>query len=66
MYGMPHSDLHPQLIIPDRILFPADHKPDTARAILPPHKIRVFLRCLLNHEIIDDPQMASVFVAAFS
>ena len=63
---MPHGNLHPQLVIPDRILFPVDHKANPACSILPTHKIRVFIRRLFNHKVINNPQMAPVTVAALS
>ena len=66
MDSMPQGDLHPQFVIPDRIFPPSDHKSDAAGAVLPADKIRVFLRRLLNHEVVNNTQMAPVPVAATS
>ena len=61
---MSYGNLHPQLVIPDRIFLAVYDKPDAAFAILPPDKFRIFLRHLVYHKIIDDPELAPIPVAA--
>ena len=63
-YRMPHCNLHSQLIKPDGILCTVNDKSLSASSIFPAYKFCIFLRCLLNHKIIDDTKLASFPVAA--
>ena len=55
---MPYCDLQPGFIKPDRIFISINLKTFSPFAVFTLHKLRIFLRCLFTHEIIDDPELA--------
>ena len=54
----------PQIIEPDRILCAVNFKAFSSRAVFVFHELRVFFRGFLDHEIVDQAQLALAAVAA--
>ena len=53
-----------QIIEPDRILCAVNFKAFSSRAVFVFHELRVFFRGFLDHEIVDQAQLALAAVAA--
>ena len=64
--GMPYCNLQSSFIKPDRILHTIDFKSLSTSPILPLHKLRIFLRCLFTHKIIDNTKLALASVSSGS
>ena len=64
LHGMTGGDLHPQLIPPNRIVPAVDGKALSADAVFTLYKLRGFLRRRVGHKVINQPELASVPIAA--
>ena len=64
LYGMTGGDLHPQLIPPNRIILAVNDKALAADAVFTLYKLRGFLRRRVGHKVINQPELASVPIAA--
>ena len=64
LHGMTGGDLHPQFIPPDRIVPSVDGKALASNAVFTLHKLRGFLRRRVGHKVINQPELASVPIAA--
>ena len=56
---MPHCDLHPGFIKPDRIFISINLKAFSTFAVFTFHKLRIFLRGLFAHKIVDDTKLTA-------
>ena len=64
LHGMAGGDLHSRFIPPDRIVPSVNGKTLTADAVFTLYELRGFLRRRVGHKVIDQPELASVPVAA--
>ena len=61
---MTGGDLHPQLVPPNRIILAVNDKALAADAVFTLYKLRGFLRRRVGHKVINQPELASVPIAA--